>query len=117
MNELQVINNTQISIKEFSGKRVVTFKNIDAVHGRPDGTARKRFNDNREHFITGEDFFVLTQPSEIRTLGIQRPQGGTPESVTLDGSCDEGHAKRTKIFPESICSAAQGPCTCPVIEF
>lgn len=83
MNELQVINNTRISIKEFSGQRVVTFKDIDAVHGRPDGTARKRFNDNREHFIVGEDFFVLTQPSEIRTLGIQRPQGGTPESVTL----------------------------------
>ena len=70
MNELQVINNTRISVKEFSGQRVVTFKDIDAVHGRPDGTARKRFNDNREHFITGEDFFVLTQPSEIRTLGI-----------------------------------------------
>lgn len=83
MNELQTINDVAITVKEHKGVRVVTFKDIDAVHGRPDGTARKRFNDNREHFIEGEDFFVLNQPSEIRTLGIQRPQGGTPESVTL----------------------------------
>lgn len=87
MNELTTINNTQVLVKEFSGQRVVTFKEIDAVHGRPDGTARKRFNDNREHFIEGEDFFVLNQPSEIRTLGIQRPQGGTPESVTIITQC------------------------------
>lgn len=86
-NELTTINNSEILVKEFSGQRVVTFKEIDAVHGRPDGTARKRFNDNREHFIEGEDFFVLNQPSEIRTLGIQRPQGGTPESVTIITQC------------------------------
>lgn len=68
MNELQVINNVSLSVKEWDGKRVVTFKEIDAVHNRPEGTARKRFNDNREHFIIGEDYFVLNQPSEIRTL-------------------------------------------------
>ena len=100
MNELQVINNTRISVKEFSGQRVVTFKDIDAVHGRPDGTARKRFNDNREHFITGEDFFVLTQPSEIRTLGIQRPQGGTPESVTL--ITESGYLMLVKSFTDDL---------------
>lgn len=66
MQELTTINNTEILVKEFSGQRVVTFKEIDAVHGRPDGTARKRFNDNREHFIEGEDYFKIT-PSEFRT--------------------------------------------------
>lgn len=38
--ELQKINNTDITIKEHNGQRVVTFKDIDAVHGRPDGTAK-----------------------------------------------------------------------------
>lgn len=56
---------------------------IDTVHKRPDGTARKRFNDNRRYFVSGVDFYRLTQPSEIRTLGITRPQGGTPNEVTL----------------------------------
>mgnify|MGYP002762287615 CR=1 FL=1 len=43
MNKLVHIGNTDISIKEYKGQRVVTFKDIDAAHGRPDGTARKRF--------------------------------------------------------------------------
>lgn len=83
MNELIKIGNHEISAKEFNGRRVVTFKDVDMVHERPDGTARKRFNDNRNHFIEGTDYFVLNQPSEIRTLGIERPQGGVPEKVTL----------------------------------
>lgn len=74
MNELTIINNTQVLVKEFSGQRVVTFKDIDAVHGRPDETASRNFRSNREHFIEGEDFFMLDQPDEIRSLGIQRPQ-------------------------------------------
>lgn len=100
MNELQTINDVAITVKEHKGVRVVTFKDIDAVHGRPDGTARKRFNDNREHFIEGEDFFVLNQPSEIRTLGIQRPQGGTPENVTL--ITESGYLMLVKSFTDDL---------------
>lgn len=83
MNEVITVNGQSLAVKEYEGKRVVTLKEIDAVHQRPDGTARKRFNDNKEHFIEGEDFFRIDQPSEIRTLGITRPQGGIPESVIL----------------------------------
>ena len=73
MNELMSIRGQNIAIKEYQGQRVVTFRDIDQVHGRPEGTARKRFNENRRHFIDGTDFFSITQPSEIRTLGIKRP--------------------------------------------
>ena len=47
MNGLIKIGNQEISVKEFEGKRVVTFMDIDMVHERPEGTARKRFNDNK----------------------------------------------------------------------
>lgn len=53
------VNDQNIAIKEYKGRRVVTFKDIDAVHERAEGTARKRFNDNRKHFIEGEDFFKV----------------------------------------------------------
>ena len=74
MNEI-VIGNTNVSIKEYKGQRVVTFKDIDTVHGRPDGTARRNFNHNKEHFIEGEDFYKI-QPNEIRTVGIKSNNGG-----------------------------------------
>ena len=44
-----------LEVKEWQGQRVITFKDIDRVHQRPDGTARKRFNDNRKHFIANVD--------------------------------------------------------------
>lgn len=69
MNELIHIGNTDISVKEYNGQRVVTFKDIDTVHGRPDGTANKRFLDNKKRFVEGEDFFTVSN-SEIRKSRI-----------------------------------------------
>lgn len=66
MNDIIKINNHDISIKEYKGQRVVTFKDIDAVHGRPEGTARKRFSDNRERLTEGKHFIKITA-SEFRT--------------------------------------------------
>ena len=95
-----VINGNELPIKEYNSKRVVTLKEIDMVHGRPDGTARKRFNDNKEHFIEGEDFFRIDQPSEIRTLGITRQQGGIPESVIL--ITESGYYMLVKSFTDEL---------------
>lgn len=67
MNEIIKINNHDVTAKEYKGQRVVTFKDIDTVHERPEGTARKRFNDNKKHFIEGEDFYKIS-PSEFRTV-------------------------------------------------
>lgn len=58
MNDLVHIQNTDISIKEYKGQRVVTLKDVDMVHERPDGTARATFNRNKERFIEGRHYFV-----------------------------------------------------------
>lgn len=71
MDNTMQICDTEITVKEYAGQRVVTFKDIDRVHERPEGTARKRFNDNREHFIEDEDFFKVS-PSEFYE-NIDRP--------------------------------------------
>lgn len=97
---LMIVQGTALQIKEYRGKRVVTFKDIDTVHKRPEGTARKRFNDNRRHFVSGVDFYRLTQPSEIRTLGITRPQGGTPNEVTL--MTETGYLMLVKSFTDDL---------------
>jgi hypothetical protein len=73
MNELSVtVNNTQLPVKEHQNQRVVTLKEIDAVHQRPEGTAKRNFSENRERFIEGVDYFNITssQKDEFRTLEI-----------------------------------------------
>lgn len=98
--ELQKINNTDITVKEYNGQRVVTFKDIDAVHGRPDGTASRNFRTNRERFVEGEDFYTLNQPDEIRRFGLERPQGGTPDSVIL--ITESGYLMLVKSFTDDL---------------
>ena len=60
------INGHGITPKEYKGEPVVTFKDIDEVHERKEGTARKRFNENKEHFIEGTDYHKIS-PSVFRT--------------------------------------------------
>ncbi len=49
--ELAAIGKRKIAVKEFKGQRVVTFKDIDFVHERPAGTAKRNFNDNKGRLI------------------------------------------------------------------
>ena len=99
MNQI-VINQTALQIKEYNGKRVVTFKDIDAVHERPEGTARKRFNDNRKHFIEGEDYFNV-QMSEKRTLEFDVPNRG----LTL--ITESGYLMLVKSFTDDLAWTVQ----------
>ena len=75
--KFQSINNVEISVKEYRGQRVVTFKDIDAVHRRPDGTAKRNFNANKERFIEGEDYFVRNSYEASHEYGVVAPNGLT----------------------------------------
>lgn len=59
MNELIKIGSQEIAVKEYQGQRVVTFKDIDMVHERPEGTARKRFNDNKKRLKRASTTLLL----------------------------------------------------------
>lgn len=74
-SEVVEINQKEVAIKEFRGQRVVTFKDVDLVHERPDGTARKRFNDNKKHFRLGEDYIVRNSDEAKVEFGISAPNG------------------------------------------
>ncbi len=74
MNNSVSINNKSVCVKKIDGIKVVSLKDIDAIHARPSGTARKRFNDNKRHFIEGEDFFVR-KTDEAKKMGITAPNG------------------------------------------
>lgn len=70
MNQLIKINNKDLQVKQFKSQRVITFKDIDLVHGRPSGTARRNFNENKEHFIENEDYYFV-KPKDVGTYEIR----------------------------------------------
>lgn len=59
MGNLVSVNHFILNPKEYKGQRVVTFKDIDQVHGRAVGTASRNFRENRKRFIEGLDYFTL----------------------------------------------------------
>ena len=89
MNEVVSINNADLQIKIWNGQRVVTLSDIDMVHGRPEGTAKKNFQNNRKHFIENEDYFELTR-QELR-------EKFSPNSEPLKGN----PKIKTYLFTES----------------
>lgn len=75
MNQLIRIGNQEITTKEFKGQRVVTFKDIDLIHERPDGTAGRNFRENKIRFIEGEDYFQRNSSEAKSEFDITAPNG------------------------------------------
>ncbi|SFR15413.1 ORF6N domain-containing protein [Desulfoscipio geothermicus] len=65
----------EMAVKEYHGQRVVTFRDIDELHRRPEGTARRNFNENKHHFIKGDDYFVRNSYEAKTEFGIIAPNG------------------------------------------
>ena len=69
MTKAITINNKDLVLRQYKGQMVITFKDIDLVHNRPQGTASRNFRNNRQHFIEGEDYFKITPDEFRRTIG------------------------------------------------
>lgn len=78
-----VIAGTEIHKIEYSGQQVVTFAMIDKVHQRPEGTAKRAFNENRDRFDAA-DFIELTS-NEIRTMSVFAPRTARATLITKRG--------------------------------
>lgn len=98
MPEMIQIQNSQIQVKEYRDKRVVTFKDIDTVHQRPDGTARRNFNQNRKRFISGVDFYTV-KPSDFQKYEI-RPAEINNNGTTL--ITESGYLMLVKSFTDDL---------------
>lgn len=77
MNNLVKIENQELQVKEFNGQRVVTFKDIDILHERPETTARQNFKRNKKYFIESEDYFVCNPYDSKNQFGVTSPNGLT----------------------------------------
>lgn len=89
---------------EYEGRRVLTMAMIDQVHQRPDGTARRNFNEHRARLIVGEDFIELTA-DEIRTRSLGAvfpPRTGKAMLLT-----ETGYAMLVKSFSDDLAWTVQ----------
>lgn len=100
------INENELQIKEYQGQRVVTLKDIDTVHNRPEGTARKRFNDNKQHLIEGTDYFKV-KCSEVRPFFGQTPPNGFNPNADITLITESGYLMLVKSFTDDLAWTVQ----------
>ena len=95
-NTLVHIGNADILIKEYKGQRVVTFKDIDMVHERPEGTADRNFRENKDKFIKNEDYFYLVKSQNNEIRGLEIPNRG----ITV--VTEQGYLMLVKSFTDDL---------------
>lgn len=100
MNNLQVCETNMPEIKVWNGQRVVTFKDIDAVHQRPKGTAYRNFKTNRKRFKEDEDFIVL-YPNR-RNSSIETSSFGKIPPKGLALLTESGYLMIVKSFTDDL---------------
>ena len=65
MNEIIAVNDTNIKIREWNNQRVVTFNDIDRVHEKAEGTAKRTFHKYKQYFTENHDYFIV-KPEDFR---------------------------------------------------
>ena len=78
INSIQLLISNEVhevTIKEYQGQRAVSFRDVDNLHRRPTGSARKTFNSHRKQFVEGEDYFVLNTDEAKNGFGLRAPNG------------------------------------------
>jgi hypothetical protein len=106
--ELVPINGVDVPVIQYRGKRVITLSQMDAVHGRPEGTAGRNFREHRAKLIQTEDYFIVSAADEIRALAdeIRRPnpdadrRGGSQHRLTL--LTESGYLLLVKAFTDDL---------------
>ncbi|QNL89311.1 ORF6N domain-containing protein [Pseudomonas putida] len=101
---LITIHNTQLPIVEYRSQRVVTLAMIDQVHERPEGTARRNFNEHRAKLIEGSDFFKVCA-DEIRTHNIVKISPRAHEDVTF--LTEQGYLMLVKSLTDDLAWTVQ----------
>lgn len=103
MSQVVQINDVNLAVKEYNSERIITLKEMDRLHQRKAGSAKKNFMNNREKFIEGEDYFMvsLREFRELFSSNEDEPHRGNPDlNVVL--LTEMGYLMLVKTFSDTL---------------
>lgn len=93
------IEEQPLEIKTWQGQRVVTFKDVDRVHRRPEGTASRNFRKNRKHFLETVDFYEISSDEIRRNKIMSVPEALKRSMIFLT---ETGYLMLVKSFTDDL---------------
>lgn len=71
-----LIEGKEVPVILYRGQPVVTFRMIDELHERIEGTAKRAFHEHKEQFVEGEDFFNVPFEEWSVMTAVRNTYGG-----------------------------------------
>ena len=104
--DLISINGSEIKPVEYKEQRVVTFKMVDELHQRVNGTAKKTWWRNKDNFIETRDFFEILYKDIDNNIGLSPLKGpnnlgGNPNNKVILLT-ERGYLKLVKPFGDEL---------------
>lgn len=90
-----------LEIKEWQGQRVITLKDVDRVHQRPDGTAKRNFNSNKKHFISNVDYYQVSK-KELGTKFVLKSESRGNPNLTVILLTESGYLMLAKSLTDDL---------------
>jgi hypothetical protein len=106
LNDVITIENTEMQIREYDGERVVTFKDIDTVHQRPAGTARKAFYRNKKRFEENKHYISL-KPKENPNVRLTDNRNISIPNKGITLITERGYLLLVKAFTDDLISRSE----------
>ncbi len=103
-NALVKIMGKEVSRIEYRNEPVITFRMMDELHERPEGTAKRNFNQNQEKFIEGEDFFEVPFSEWSLITAVRNSYGGqdTGQRNPMKFLTQTGYLMLVKSFTDDL---------------
>lgn len=104
MTAMVKIDNRDVERIEYRGEPVVTLRMVDDLHKRPQGTARRNFNKNREFFVEGVDYFRVTHAEWSKITAVRNSSGGrdTGQRNSITFLTQTGYLMVVKSFTDAL---------------
>lgn len=98
MTDLIKIEGHDVNRIEYKGRPIITFKMVDELHGRPEGTARVTFNRNKERFIQDEHYFDVPYLEWSQLSAVCLRYGGSKQHNSMKFFTEAGYLLLVKPF-------------------
>lgn len=99
---IRITNEVEIPYLTYNGQAVLTFALIDKVHNRVEGTAKRNFASNRQRFISGEDYFYITDSQGLDEFRTSYPGILKDATTAITLITESGYLMLVKSFTDDL---------------
>jgi len=100
MNDSMIveIEGKKVEQIRYKDQPVITFRMVDELHERPEGTAKRAFNYHKDKLIENEDFFDVPYEEWSEIIAVRNSYGDSKQRNSIKFLAESGYLMLVKTF-------------------